>query len=303
MKQPTCIELHAAAKMIAFLTNAKTVIRRKFLERTAGGRKRKGVPFALPAPFTLIELLVVIAIIAILAAMLLPAVNTARAAARRTSCTSNMKQVYVCLYMYVDDNQDFMPPSYNDSQHSYYINLYANMTADLVPSTKSSVYPAFNHGSAWRERKNFFFCPAIQPGVDPGYHNYTSNNFEMYYTNYVPTTSDFANENGNPPAWGLEAAAADANVIRRKYSKIADNSAIMTETCYTELKEPTGIKVASAPRARGLVVDWDDYTANNATRARRPAYFFHENSANFMMKNGSVQALKRGHFTTNYVLQ
>ena len=253
--------------------------------------------------FTLIELLVVIAIIAILAAMLLPALNKARAAARRTSCTSNMKQVYVCLYMYVDDNQDFMPPSYDDSQHSYYINLYANMTADLVPATKSSVYPAFNHGSAWRERKNFFFCPAIQPGVDPGYHSYTASDFEMYYTTYVPTTGETAPGSKQTPAWGYRNAAANADVIRRQYSRISDNSAIMTETCYTTLKEPTGIKVAYAPRAHGLVVDYDDYTANNATRACRPAYYFHEGSANFMMKSGSVQALKRGNFTTDYVLK
>jgi len=64
--------------------------------------------------FTLIELLVVVAIIAILAALLLPALGRAKARALQTHCLDNMKQLCLGFMLYVDDNGDVMPANASD---------------------------------------------------------------------------------------------------------------------------------------------------------------------------------------------
>ncbi len=74
--------------------------------------------------FTLIELLVVVSIIAILAAMLLPALTRARESAHSAACAGQLRQLGLILAMYHDENRDFMPPSTGGFSSPWWIPAY-----------------------------------------------------------------------------------------------------------------------------------------------------------------------------------
>ncbi len=260
--------------------------------------------------FTLIELLVVIAIIAILAAILLPALNSARQSGIKASCINNLKQNANGIFMYTDGNDDYMPLPYKRWVWGTLIsetlglgNNLPNLTAaDRVLSNKP-------YDSAYRMPTDpIFVCPGQGLTYRAQQLSPTSTNPIVMTITYRPTICEAADaESGISGGWGSVNTDDPSMPNTKKYNNILDGSVIMAE-CYYVAEVTTGSKfTALAPTTTALSRSyWRKNLNNNLSSHDYNGLNFqrHNANSNVIIKDGHVETITTSSdITDDFVLK
>ncbi|MBR7140064.1 MAG: prepilin-type N-terminal cleavage/methylation domain-containing protein [Lentisphaeria bacterium] len=185
-KKFTLIELLAAAAQQKCLSKTKNNTSSRPQGRTSrffcGCKKSSShLHIFTQSAFTLIELLVVIAIIAILAAMLLPALGQARNRARSAQCINKLKNLGHLSSQYNMDNKDYLPMARTRDDYPNYASTwfpawYLQLSPYMGIQRKTNSYDQFKNEA---DKTKVVRCPAEEPAPGKEKYNYYSINFNV----------------------------------------------------------------------------------------------------------------------------
>jgi prepilin-type processing-associated H-X9-DG protein len=248
------------------------------------------------AAFTLVELLVVIGIIAILVALLLPSLNTARNQAKRVNCLAHLQQCGQALVMYANQNKGFLPPRIPDpgTAPNYKFTLPQRGPGsgfqNNPPMGVALMVPdPYGFGPRILENNDVFFCPSddVRAPFRTAPHMWGPHDQSL------PVTPPYTGITWSMSYWQFYHPSGDAVMAALASGKLTA-AQLGPQEPYKMENFKLGIKQASARMVLAdqyIPVKWN---ASNSASIRKQYQTYHKEGANILYVDGHAKFLRGG---------